>query len=220
MKKIEAIIFDMDGVLIDSEPFWRRAEIEVFKTVGINLAEEDCCKTAGFRFDEVVQYWYRQHAWKNKSFEAVEQEVIDKMKAYILHDVPVMQGVQAGLKLAHTLGLKTAIASSSPLELIATAAQKLGDKYSFQALVSAEFETYGKPHPAVFISAARTLDVLPEKCLVIEDSLNGVIAAKAAKMWCAAIPAPQDWTNSKFEIADFKFEDMTALNKWLKQFYE
>lgn len=204
----EAIIFDMDGVLIDSEPFWRKAEIEVFETVGLHLTESDCMKTTGFRFDEVVEYWFHLHPWKDKTVGEVEKEVLDKMEQYMLHEAPLMPHVQQTVQAIQAMEIKTAVASSSALRLIKAMAKRLGGEHYFHALVSAEFEPYGKPHPAVFLSAAKQLGVKPEKCLVVEDSLNGVIAAKAAKMSCAAIPYQHDFDNPKFAIADFKFRSI------------
>jgi sugar-phosphatase len=206
--KFEAVIFDMDGVLIDSEPFWRKAEIEVFETVGLHLTESDCMKTTGFRFDEVVEYWFHLHPWQGKTVAEVEEEVIDKMEHYILHDAPLMPQAKETVQQVWKFNVKTAVASSSALRLIQAMAKRLGGEHSFHALVSAEFEPYGKPHPAVFLSAAKQLGVKPQKCLVVEDSLNGVIAAKAAKMSCAAIPYPQDFDNPKLAIADFKFRSI------------
>ncbi len=214
--KFEAVIFDMDGVLIDSEPWWRIAEIEVFKTVGLELTEEDCMKTTGFRFDEVVEYWYHRHPWQGKAVEQVATEVIDRMEQHILHDAPLMPSVHEAIKFASSTGAQLAVASSSALRLIKAMATRLHDDAAFDALVSAEFEPYGKPHPAVFLSAAKQLGVKPEKCLVIEDSLFGVIAAKSAKMACVAIPAAHDRPNPKFAIADFMLNDLAELSKVLK----
>lgn len=213
--KYDAIIFDMDGVLIDSEPYWRKAEIEIFSTVGLQLTDADCMKTTGFRFDEVVEYWYHRHPWQGKSTEEVFNEVIDKMEHYMLNDAPLMQGVHEAVRAAASSGAKTAVASSSALRLIKAMAHRLSADAQFDALVSAEFEPYGKPHPAVFISAAKQLGVKPENCLVVEDSLNGVIAAKAAKMHCVAIPAAHDRANPKFAIADVMLNSMFDLTTLL-----
>jgi sugar-phosphatase len=209
--KFEALVFDMDGVLIDSEPYWRHAQIEVFKTVGLHLTDEDCMKTTGFRFDEVVEYWFHIRPWSNKSVEEVEREVLDKMEYFILHQAPLMPGVKEVVAQLGNVHYKTAVASSSALRLIKAMEKRLGGLHHFDALVSAEFEPYGKPHPAVFLSAAKVLGVKPEKCLVIEDSLNGVIAAKAARMSCVAVPYPHDFDNPKFAIADFTFRTISDL---------
>jgi len=213
--KYEAVIFDMDGVLIDSEPWWRKAEIEVFKTVGLLLTDDDCMKTTGFRFDEVVEYWYHRFPWQGKTTEQVATEVIERMEHHILYDAPLFLGVHEAISNAAGSGAKLAVASSSALRLIKAMASRLQHDGAFEALVSAEFEPYGKPHPAVFLSAAKQLGVKPERCLVIEDSLFGVIAAKAAKMNCVAIPALHDRQNPKFAIADFMLDDIGQLHTLL-----
>jgi len=213
--KYDAVIFDMDGVLIDSEPWWRKAEIEIFKTVGLSLTDDDCMKTTGCRFDEVVEYWYHRFPWQGKTTEQVATEVIDLMEHHIAYDAPLILGVHEAVHHAATSGAKLAVASSSALRLIKAMATRLQRDGIFDALVSAEFEPYGKPHPAVFLSAAKQLGVKPEKCLVIEDSLFGVVAAKAAKMSCVAIPAMHDRANPKFAIADFMLTDIGQLHTLL-----
>ncbi|MCS6819553.1 MAG: hexitol phosphatase HxpB [Chitinophagales bacterium] len=212
----QAVIFDMDGLLVDSEPYWRKAEIEVFKTVGLFLTEEDCMKTTGFRFDEVVEYWFHQKPWIMKSVAQVEEEVLKLMENYIKNHSPLMDGADEAIATASNLSKKVAIASSSPLRLIHCVAERLGGIKRFDALVSAEFEPYGKPHPGVYLAAARQLGLRPEKCVAVEDSLNGVIAAKAARMYCVAIPAPHDRSNQKFFLADQIFYSLSEFTAWLR----
>ena len=79
LNNFEAVIFDMDGVLIDSEPFWRQAEIKVFGSVGIHLTEQDCMQTTGYRFDEVVNFWWHKQPWQGKTKEEIHDEVIDEI---------------------------------------------------------------------------------------------------------------------------------------------
>ena len=74
-KMKNAVIFDMDGLLIDSEPLWKEAEIEVFKTVGIDLTEQSCEQTVGLRIDEVVKLWHSRHPWQNKTINEVTQQI-------------------------------------------------------------------------------------------------------------------------------------------------
>jgi HAD superfamily hydrolase (TIGR01509 family) len=220
MQKTEAIIFDMDGILIDSEPFWRKAEIAVFETVGLYLTDEQCIQTTGYRFDEVVKFWYRRHPWTGKSIEQVEEEVLDLMEHYIIHDAPLMPGVEELINLFISKGLKIAVASSSALRLIRAMTKKLKNDNVFQVLQSAESEAYGKPHPAVFLSAAAQLGVSPDYCLVIEDSVFGVIAAKAAKMNCVAVPDKAHWGSPKFAIADAMLPNLEAVGEWFEVNFE
>ena len=90
---MKAIIFDMDGVLIDSEPFWKEAEKQVFSSVGVKVTHELSQITAGMTTAEVTQFWYDHKPWRSKSLEKVETEVVDLVEEFILHHGKPMAGV-------------------------------------------------------------------------------------------------------------------------------
>lgn len=212
-KNVSLVIYDMDGLLIDSEPFWRQAEIKVFASVGLHLTEDDCRATTGFRFDEVVEHWWHQKPWSGKTKTQIHDEVLDEMENAITHHAQPMSGVVESLEFFKNQNCRIALASSSAMRLIKATVQKLNIESYFELLVSAEHERYGKPHPAVFLRTAETLGVSPQNCLVLEDSLNGVLAAKAAKMKCVAVPYPEDFDNPKWIIADDKWKTLHATRK-------
>ncbi len=197
----KALIFDMDGVLIDSEPLWKKAIQLVMKTYGFNFSYEMCNETKGMRVDEVTLYWKQKLNATFDSSQAAE-EIIEEVVSLINKEGKAMEGVKETIKQANQRKIPLALASSSSMKIILTVLEKLNIKSHFQAIHSAENERYGKPHPQVFLSAASSLSVLPENCLVIEDSLNGVIAAKAAKMKVIAIPEQQEVNLPQFSIAD------------------
>lgn len=207
----QAIIYDMDGLIIDSEPFWRQAEMKVFATVGLHLTEKDCMETTGFRFDEVVDYWWNRQPWQGKTKQQIHDEVLDEMEYAITHHAEAMRGFHESVAYFKNRHLKLAVASSSAMRLIKATVNKLQVQQHFDLLVSAEHETHGKPHPGVFIRTAENLQVRPENCLVIEDSFNGLLAAKAAKMKCAVVPYPEDYHNPKLVIADFKLRSLDEI---------
>lgn len=211
-ENIEAVIYDMDGLIIDSEPFWRQAEMKVFATVGLELSEQDCIETTGFRFDEVVEHWWNKKQWIGKTKEEIHDEVLDEMENAITHHAHPMSGVHASLEYFKKKKLKMAVASSSAMRLIKATVKKLKIESYFDILVSAEHETYGKPHPAVFLRTAEILQVRPQNCLVLEDSFNGLLAAKAAKMKCVVVPYPEDFHNPKLIIADRKLQSLEAIS--------
>jgi beta-phosphoglucomutase-like phosphatase (HAD superfamily) len=187
-RPIEAVVFDMDGVLIDSEPMWRAVEREVFASVGIDLAEEDLFPTMGVRIADVVDRWYARHPWSDPSREAVAGSIVDGVVRAIGDRGRLLDGATAAVDHVRGLGLRVALASSSPMSLIRAVLSLDGLAARFDAVVSGEDEEIGKPDPAVYLSAARALDVPPERCLAVEDSMNGVRAAKAAGMVCVAVP--------------------------------
>ena len=174
---IEAIIFDMDGLLIDSEPLWREALVEVFNGAGLQITQEQFQVTMGMPTPDVVRYWCAKHASHNKLVEEIIQELNITAHRFIAERGKARAGAYEILEFFKEKKLPLAIASSSTMHLIDIVVDKLAIRSYFQVLHSAEFELYGKPHPAVNISAAKKLGVGQRACLVFEDSWNGVLAA-------------------------------------------
>ncbi len=209
---LEAIIFDMDGLLIDSEPFWRKAEIEAFAEVGVELTESDCRETMGYRLNEVVALWHSRKPWQGKAPEAVEQRIISLVRKYIGQEGKPMKMALETIRKCREAGLKTAIASSSPLVLIEEVVNAFVIADQFDLLHSAQFEEYGKPHPAIFITTARKLGVAPDRCLVLEDSFHGVVAALAAKMKVVAVPDATMRHDPRFKAATRTLESLEGFS--------
>jgi mannitol-1-/sugar-/sorbitol-6-/2-deoxyglucose-6-phosphatase len=199
---ITSVIFDMDGLLIDSEPLWRRAEIESFASVGLGLTPDMCRQTMGLRSEEVVRYWFDRLPWTGASLKEVETFIINQLSRLIRNDAKPMPGVIELIARLQRAGVAMAIASSSPLFIIETVADSLGLRKAVRTLRSAEGQTYGKPHPGVFIDTAKDLGRDPNSCLVFEDSINGVIAGKAAGMTTIAVPEKAMFNRPEFAIAD------------------
>lgn len=201
-----AVIFDMDGVLVDSEPLWRRAEIDVFAEVGLHLTEAQCAATMGLRMDEVVDIWFAREPWNTDdpadSPASVTTRVVDRVVELVRAGAQPMPGVTAALRRCDDADLPCAIASSSPRRLIDTVVDAFGFAERFAVTCSAENETHGKPHPAVFLRTAAGLGVDARRCLVVEDSVNGVIAARAAGMRVVAVPDSAARDDPRFSIAD------------------
>lgn len=203
---IDAIIFDMDGVLIDSEPLWRRAEVVAFNAVGVPMVEDDGFLTIGLRTDEVVEFWFARHPWEGVSKKEVEANLVKEVIGLISTEGEAMPGALETLAAARSGGYKIGLASSSSSEIIAAVLKRLGIADAFDVTQSAEHEPYGKPHPAVYIECAARLGVEANRCLAIEDSPAGVLAAKAARMHCIAIPAAEMDSDRRYCIADFKLD--------------
>lgn len=211
LNAFDAVIFDMDGVLTDSEPIWKVAMEEVFKNVGCNLTRQDFQKTVGLRLDEVVSYWYTVAPWETYGPKEVEQQIVNRMEELLREQATPLTGVVEALHYFRAKGLKIGLATSSYAVLINAILETLDIASYFDAISSAEFEEFGKPHPAVYITTARKLGVDPSKCLVIEDSLNGIISGKAAKMSVICIPEKTHSPEPKLLLADMRFEDMNEM---------
>ncbi|MEY3503957.1 MAG: hypothetical protein RL349_548 [Bacteroidota bacterium] len=207
----DAIIFDMDGVLIDSEPLWKIAMEFVFGQYGSTLTHQDFQKTVGLRIDEVIAFWNIQENWGLSDLKNVENQIIDKLISLIELDPKPLPGVLDTLQFLKESGKKIGLATSSSQRLITTVLRALHIESYFDFAYSAEFETYGKPHPGVYIKVAAHLAVPTQRCLVIEDSLNGIIAGLAAQMKVCCIPEKTHFPNPKLTVAHFQFTDLHQL---------
>jgi sugar-phosphatase len=199
-------------LLIDSEPLWQEAEIAIFKRVNILLTPQLCLQTKGLRIDEVVSYWYQKYPWTNLTRLEVEEAIVAKLIELIHLKGKPLAGVDKAISFIEQQPVKIALASSSSLKIIQAALQKLNLTDMFARVYSAESEVLGKPHPGVYSTTASKLNVLPQECLALEDSLNGVLAAKAAQMKCIAIPEASQYHNPKFAIADVILKSLQELD--------
>ena len=209
LSDFEAVIFDMDGVLIDSEPLWKIAMEEVFHSLGSKLTKADFQKTVGLRIDEVVHFWNHHENWGVENEQDVEEAIILKMISLISQNAQPLEGVIETLAFLKRKGIKIGLGTSSSSRLIHVVLTELNIAHYFDFTHSAETEHFGKPHPAVYLTVAEQLKVKPNKCLVIEDSFNGVIAGLAAKMKVVCIPEKTHFPNPKLALADFQFHTMT-----------
>jgi len=214
------VVWDCDGTLIDTEPLWVRVEAEVFRSLGMPFEESDAAATTGLRIDAVVSHWAATRGWSDmdapdRTPAAVTARIVDTMEAAIKTDGKPMPGVLAAVELCARMGARVAVASSSPHRLIEAALGALGIRDRFEHVLSAENEEFGKPHPAVYLSAAKALGVPPTRCLAVEDSVNGVLAAKAARMRVIAVPElpPGEPPRRQFGIADAVLGSLEALDE-------
>lgn len=205
---IRAVIFDMDGLLIDSEPFWQKAEIEVFSTLGVSLTQERVQETMGLRVDEVIQYWYSRYPWKDYAEEKTARQIVDKVIELVQQKGIAKKGVYQIMQLFTQQKLPIAIASSSWNEIINAVVDRINIGESINLVHSAQDEPYGKPHPGVYITTAQKLGVAPSECLAFEDSPNGLLSAKAAKMKCVAVPDETLREDKRLYIADMKINSL------------
>ena len=215
--RVEAVVLDMDGVLIDTEPAWRAAESAVFAGLGIPLSESDLLDSTGQPVEELIPIWrQRLPDAEPTDTEPTDTEVadwiIDRVIAHVQAEGEAMPGVTAAVALFERHGLRLAIASSSPLRMIDAVCDRLGlDRIEVRC--SAMDEVRGKPAPDVYLTAARRLGVAAAGCLALEDSPNGLASAKAAGMRCVAVPDPLLAADPRYREADLVLESLTGLDE-------
>ena len=199
----------MDGLLIDSEPFWQKSEQLIFGELGINISDKMLEKTMGLRSDTQIEYWYNYQPWEGVSFEEVEKRYDKLIINFFKTEATLMEGAKETLEFFKAKNLPLALASSSNMKLINSFLDRFELRSYFKVVHSAEFESHGKPHPAVFIKTAKSMNVNPTDCLVLEDSFVGMIAAKAARMKVIAVPTEKE---PRFEAADIILDSLIQVN--------
>lgn len=212
----EAIIFDMDGVLINSEPLWEESDLRVFqKELGIAAyTKEYRTQFLGMPMEDEMKIV----AADFRIAQGMTPRIIEARKKSLMElyreKLELFPGARELLEF-FSGKKKIALASSSSLDLINSVFDRLCIRRYFHACASGEEVQHGKPFPDVFLLAARRLMVNPAKCLVVEDSVNGVRAGKAAGMKVAAMLQTLDQKEA-FSNADWVFDDLTSLHKKLE----
>ena len=210
---ISAAVFDMDGLLFDSEPLWQEAEYQIFSQLGVAVTPELSAITATMTTQEVTAFWYQQAPWQSESLADVEQAVIDQVETLIKQKGKAKAGVKAVLELCREQGFHIALATNSPYQLIPVILDALGVRHYFDEVVSSEQVDKGKPAPDVYLKAAQKLGVKPEQCVVFEDSLTGMQAAIAAKMKVIVVPQVEHCDNAKFALSQLKLTSLLEVTK-------
>ena len=207
MKK-SAVIFDIDGLLMNSEPIWNKAATEIFRQYGIQLSEDQYAITTGLRSKEFVAYWLHQHQVPASEFERAEQKLITLAINLIDKEATLMPGVEHIFKFFLEKDFKLGLATSSPLALIEWVKDKLGIRSYIHASCSAQHLPFAKPHPQVYIDCAAAMHVSPLSCICFEDSFYGMIAAKAARMTCVVVPSAEHIKFEHWGAADLKLSSL------------
>jgi mannitol-1-/sugar-/sorbitol-6-/2-deoxyglucose-6-phosphatase len=210
--KLNTVIFDMDGLLIDSEPLWKEAAEALFFTYRKELTTKQYLSTTGLRTREFLVYWFRHFNLPEADIASAETAIVNDVINIVKQKGKPMPGVHHIFNFFLERNFKIGLASSSPPALISLVVDLLGIKNHLQAISSAAGMAYGKPHPEVYLNCAEKLSAIPNECICFEDSFNGMIAAKAAKMKCVVVPSLHDSKNPAWEAADLKISTLTNFN--------
>jgi sugar-phosphatase len=202
----------MDGLLIDSEPLWDRAELEVIAGLGVDISRRnELPDTLGLRIDMVVELWFAQQPWNGPSREEVTARIISRAITLVEEQRPLLPGVREAIALCKSQGLKVGLASASPLHMLEKVLDMFDLRDRFDALASAEKLQYSKPHPQVYLDCAAKLGVSPLACVALEDSVNGMIASKAARMRSIVVPEHANFADPRYVLANVKLSSLEQL---------
>lgn len=198
--------------MIDTEPLWHQAEVQVLGALGVPLASLGGRQTKGMMVDEVTAYWHRRYPWAAPSPSEVADEVAAAVEHLVATQARLQPGAMEAVEGCRRRGLSVALASSSRHHYIDVALRRCALGAVFDAVCSAQDQDYGKPHPGEFLAAAAALGVAPQACMVWEDSPAGVIAAKAARMAVVAVPDPEERHHPAMALADVALESLEEVD--------
>lgn len=209
---IKAVIFDLDGTLIDSMWLWKDIDIEYLKRFGYDLPESLQKDIEGMSFTETAHYFKDKFKIPH-SIEDIKAEWNRMAGEYYLTKVKLKDSVEHIIQFLHSNNIKTGIGTSNSKELVSIIVDKYNLNNSFESIrTSCEVEK-GKPHPDIFLKVAEDLGVEPENCLVFEDIPNGIMAGKNAGMKVCAIydDFSKHLTEEKISLADYYIESYNEL---------
>ncbi len=202
---MEAVIFDMDGVLIDSEPVFKKTNYRFFDSINIEVDAFEYAAYLGITLAEMCQLLCRKHDLHysaDELFELLNEHHLEE-ESMILDEINApIPGVQNLLEALRASHIKIGLASSAPLEWINQIIHRIDIREYFDAIVSGGQVERGKPFPDVFLKCASLLGIVPAKCVVIEDATHGIAAAKSANMYCIG------FTNSRTNNQDVSQSDL------------
>jgi sugar-phosphatase len=213
--RLDTVIFDMDGLLIDSEPLWYEAGSEVLAQYGKQLTKTLYEHTTGLRTKEWIEYWFRYFKIPFTTIEEAEQQIEILVDEKIRRKGKALPGLEHIFRYFKSKQFKIGLATSSASKLANTVIEVLNIGEYLQTVTSAEYLPFGKPHPQVYMQCANDLQSDPLSCICFEDSFNGMIAAKAAKMKCVVVPAHHQLNDAKWGAADLKISSLQNFNDLL-----
>ncbi len=184
---IKAVIFDMDGVMVDSEYLWERAETILLSRRNIEYNDQYRDQIVGLNQNDSGKLLIETFSL-NESIEKVISERIDILFELYDNQLKLNTGLINLLEKLKINNFLLAVASSSPKKVVRYVVDKFKLSNYFHAIISGDNAAEGKPHPEIYLKTAQELSTAPKSCVAIEDSINGLISAKEAGMYCIAVP--------------------------------
>ncbi|RYG47791.1 MAG: hexitol phosphatase HxpB [Chitinophagaceae bacterium] len=208
-----AAIFDMDGLLLDTEPLWGVSMLKVARHYQVPIGADFFKHTTGLRIYEVTEYWQEKFTWPgNSTAQQLADDILDDIIELSKSDGGVMPGAEATLQWLQANKIPIGLATSSPTRMLNALINHFHLTDYFDVLTSADTALFGKPHPEVYLQCAHALNLAPWNCVALEDSVNGMISAKAARMKAIVVPEEAAYDNPKFGLADVKLHSLEEFN--------
>jgi beta-phosphoglucomutase family hydrolase len=215
MEKFKAVIFDMDGVLIDSEPLHIKVETAMFNELNIPLSKDMYTRFAGTTslsmWSALVEEFHINKKPEELAFTS-NNRFIDELKNS--KEVALFEGVIDVLEKLKSNNITVALASSSSIDIVNVVLDRFNLRTYFNAIVTGTDVKHSKPHPEIFLLAAKRLNISPSECIVVEDSTNGVLAANHAGIYCVGfkpVGNQHELPEASWIINSFKEFDLSIL---------
>ena len=187
--RYRAVVFDMDGLLLDTETLWHESEVELFQRHGAEFTWDDKIAVIGTSFDFTARYFADRLGRPRAEGAKLVDEMVELMHARVRRQVQARPGaLELVDRLRHLDGVRIGLASNSPRFLVEDALATAGLTGAFETIVTSSDVEHAKPAPDIYLRACADLGVAPSEALALEDSASGVAAAKAAGLTCIAVP--------------------------------
>lgn len=214
---LKALIFDMDGVIIDSEPIHIEVNTKLLQDMGITIAESENYEFIGARSEEMWDILIKRYNIPETVESLMNKQKSYKMQRFMNEELEPIDGIKDLLRAAKRKGLKIALATSSPLHFAKFILNRIGLKVFFDKLITADHISRSKPDPEIYLTAAEQLRVLPEECIAIEDAPLGIQAAQSAGMKCIGFKnlnsGDLDISFAEYVVSSIKEIDLDIIQK-------
>lgn len=216
---LKAVLFDMDGVIVDTEPLHRKAYFKTFNDLGIDVSEELYASFTGASTKRVCDTLIQEFNLK-QTYEDIAKTKRDYFKEYFYNDeeFDLISGVRELIQHYYDNRIKLILASSATMTTINMVFEKFELEQYFGGKISGADLKESKPHPEVFLLAAEMANEPVENCMVIEDSTNGILASHRANIFCAAYRSPhsknQDYTLANIVVSDYAELELDKISKY------